>query len=190
MSKMDSPIGVLGTDRLPELPRFYFEAASRLLGASDIDLAPVALPLVNLQRHCLELVIKEIHLASSCLPAARLMAKGIWSTPDRPPENHHLSELVDALGESLSAHHLSMPTGLESLAREMDALSAPAPDARLPAPQRLPLREIQTRLESLVSTADIFKEDSLVFRLYAECATAINSSLDSSDPAFDPEIFT
>ena len=205
MGNGDSSIEVGGEGWLAEYPRYYFEAARKLLNSSDGDLASVALPLVYLQRHCLELMIKDIHLASSFLAAAKLMATGKLVTPERPENKHCLVDLVGALRESLRENGASMPPDLEPLAREMDALEASSPDRyryafqfwtkpqkkagqgpeeSFPTAQRLPVKEIQARLELLVSEADIRNEASLIFRLYSDCTTTLNGAV-----TFDPEIF-
>ena len=127
-------------------------------------------------------------------------------TPERPDNHHKLVDLVVALQNSLREHEISMPPDLEPLATKMDALeeSSPdryryafqrwtkkqkkagqGPDESFPTSQVLPVREIQTRLETLVPIADISTEDSLVFRLYADCATALNAGGNT----FDPSIF-
>ena len=209
MTSTDGSIEIGGEERLPEYPHFYVEAARRLLSASGSDLGPVALPLVYLQRHCLELIIKDIHLASLFLSAAKLTSEGKWVTPERPPEHHRLVDLVVALGQSLGEHSLTMPTGLESLAKEMDALESSSPDRyryawtrqtrkqkscgqgpeeSFATPQRLPVREIQIRLEPLALAADIRAEDSLVFKLYSECTTVINLAVASGKLSFDPDV--
>jgi hypothetical protein len=196
MTSEDIPIEVGGQDRLPEYARFYFEAARRLLNASGTDLDPVALPLVYLQRHCLELIIKEIHLASSCLADAKRLAEGKQEVVARPPEHHRLVELVDALEKSLSNHGFSAPSDLGLLASEMDTLEEKAPgryryafrrltkqqkkmgqgpDESFPNPQVLPVREIQARLEPLASAANYREVDSLVFKLCSECTKVLPS---------------
>ena len=211
MTSTDRSIEIGGADWLPEYPFFYFEAARRLLSASGADLGPVALPLVYLQRQCLELIIKEMHLASLFLSAAKLTSEGKWIAPGRPPELHRLVDLVVALGQSLGEHSLTMPTDLESLAKEMDALESSSPDRyryawkrltkkqkasgqgpeeSFATPQRLPVREIQNRLEPLALAADIRKEDSLVFKLYTECTTVLNLNLGvaSGEVSFDSDV--
>ena len=143
------------------------------------------------------LIVKEMHLASLFLSAAKLTSEGNGFAR-APPRTSSPRRFVVALGQSLGEHSLTMPTDLESLAKEMDALESSSPDRyryawkrltkkqkasgqgpeeSFATPQRLPVREIQNRLEPLALAADIRKEDSLVFKLYTECTTVLNLNL-------------
>ncbi len=213
MSSEDSVIEIGGEDCLPEYPRAYFEAAQRLLGAPDGELILIALPLIYLQRHCLELIIKDVHLASLFFAAAKHLAAGNRQglVPDRPPEHHRLVALVVGLRNSLAEHNIPMPSDLEPLARTMDEIEGTSPDRyryafqrwtkaqkskgegpkmSFPTPHQLPLREFQARLGALMRVADIRSEDSLVSKFYSESTLVLNLAIASGNLTVDPRIFT
>jgi hypothetical protein len=208
---MSASIEVGGPDRLPEYASFYFEAARRLLVASGADVQPVALPLIYLQRHCLELIIKDLLLASSFLSAAKQMAAGKKAIPERPAASHRLVDLVTDLRASLTGHGIPMPADLEPLARDLDALegSAPdryryaferwtkdqkahglGPDESFPTAQRIPISDLQGRLELVIPVADVRDERSLVFALYSQSTDALNQAAKSGNLTLDPKILT
>jgi hypothetical protein len=213
MNSENRVIEIGGEDCLPEYPRAYFEAAQRLLSAPDGELILIALPIIYLQRHCLELIIKDVHLASLFFAAAKHLAAGNRQglAPNRPPEHHRLVDLVVGLRNSLVEHNVSMPSDLEPLARSMDTIEGTSPDRyryafqrwtkeqklkgegpemSFPTPQQLPLREFQARLDALMPVADIRAEDSLVFKFYTESTIVLNQGIASGNLTVDPRIFT
>jgi len=181
-------IEVGGQDEPPEYPRYYYEAARRLLSVPDGNLKDVALPIIYLQRHCLELIIKELHLASLYLAAGkRMAAEDTLVTPERPPSKHQLLDIMKGLQDSFKEQHLDLPVDLEAFAQYMDRLEKSSPDRyryayeswkkedknrgiapkeSFPNVESLPLRAIQGRLESLVRTVDFRDSDSLVMQMY------------------------
>jgi len=196
----DESVTVGGEDWLPEYPRFFFEAARRLLEASGSALDAVALPLVYLQRHCVELVIKEIHLASHFVSAtARSALAGRLLAPEWPPALHGLVDLIALLETSLNEHGIAVPAELKSLASDLDALERKAPDRfryafrpwtkqhqkdgrgpdqSFPEAQHLPIAAIQRRLASVIRLADFNETDSLVMTLYQMSTSNLGNAVD------------
>lgn len=194
--KDNDSVEVGGENRLPAYPHFYYEAARRLLESSSSDLEPVALPLIYLQRHCVELAIKEIHLASLFLSNSIKSAKeGRLLPPSWPIGSHCLVDLINQLATSLDEHQIRVPPELQSIAVDMDALeeSAPdkyryafhlqtkeqkrkghGPDASFPTPRRLPVHEFQRRLALIVKIVDYHEPESLVMKLYSKSVDALN----------------
>jgi hypothetical protein len=146
-------------------------AAARLVLDSASDekrLRFLAMPVAYLQRHTLEVLLKEtIHHANWIIWAKQRLARAPHATewPAPVPMKHALSALARHANKRLHEIGLQLPDGVDGLCAEMEVIED-GDETRLryprgktgrdsfPMSERIPLGSWQTRLESLKGEFD------------------------------------
>ena len=180
---------VIGGDDWPPLfAQFYLRAAQMLLDKTEAEGFPdVALPILYLQRHCLELVIKDLTLGCFHLQEARSLASPSLLRITPPKWEHDLPYLVNTLAKNLNQLQVSAESELSSLSllatefakiengsheRLRYAYVEPfkaglAPPTSFPTKLDIPVGALQKRLEAVFKIcADINIRDSFLRKLY------------------------
>jgi hypothetical protein len=121
-----------GEDWMPLYSRFYLTAAQTLITVSgDNVLSDVALPILYVQRHCLELVIKDLILGCFHLAEALNAAGTERIEVNPPPWDHDLLALVDVLQRALLGVKFRPDQELSAilqLAKQLAALERGSPE--------------------------------------------------------------
>lgn len=171
-AKSDPPkIG--GSMLQPDIARSYLLAARYVLegGERSGRLSEVVLPAAYLQRHALEVELKDIIDGAREITADKKWLEGPVSAPYPTPEpaeqTHDLDKLLGAARTALAeAAQDAMPQSVVDLVSELDKLDNDAPDRlryrriklkkpkgnwqkSFPEPTRLPVVDTQERFEAI-----------------------------------------
>ena len=200
-------VGLGGQDWPPLFAHFYLTAARTLIAASAEKALPeVALPVLYTQRHCLELVVKDLILGCFHLDEAQTVAGKQPAGVQPPRHTHDLLRLLEGLCKDLARlnfHVSDELSAIDSLAKQFADLedesperfryayveefkNGKAPPTGFPEARSVDLGKLQRELEQVFSTcADVESGASLWRRLYdkAGClvAGALNEGLISLD---------
>jgi hypothetical protein len=191
-----------GDDWVPLIARFYLEAAHSALASAvtDVQLAAVALPTMYLQRHCLEVMTKDLILACFHVDETSRLGGSDRAQVKPPTWEHDLPTLVDDLRKSLETVGMEASPEvavLTELANTFGALEAGSPERfrydrvekfkngvappyAFPQQQSVDVGQLQARLEAAYADCgDPLSPKSLCARLYqlagVKFADAVNS---------------
>jgi hypothetical protein len=189
-TRASDPVLIGGRWWFAHYAEFYFEAADRLTAAvSSRTLEIVAVPVLYLQRHCVELIIKDLILGCFHVDEAGEIA-GENGPRIGPPDFDHdfetlLTDLTDAIAV-IGYADASELDGLRTLAARLSAIEAgsaerfryiyvrkfknrTAPPASFERVTPIPLLDLQEELTRVFRSCDDIKDPkSLISQLYDE----------------------
>lgn len=181
--------------------RSYFRAADVLLGSKEVSesLNDFVLPLLYLQRHALEVLIKTAIDACAYLADERIMFDSTAPPLKEAEFGHSLSKNFRILSEHLGQLGYDVPTGVVEVIAKIDAIEEEKPDrlrystveekvavkgkkpekirvASFPNEKEVPIRGLQEEIRSIFrGLAD--DEGSLLQNLSDECESLFQRAL-------------
>lgn len=112
-----------GTFRAPSYYESYLYAAHVVLkdAVSQNRVAAMAIPILYLQRHALELVLKDLTREARLLRWCRAsLDAGYWLKPPKPPKRtHHLAKLLKAARSAVAETRFRFPSELPAMVERL-----------------------------------------------------------------------
>jgi hypothetical protein len=193
--QIGSAVRIGGHFSLMLFSKQYLELAERGLRDRAED---VVLSVVYVQRHCLELIVKDLILA--CFHVYELqLVTGEAASQVKPPDwEHEFKKLVPSLKSAINAIGYGAPNEIEALAllaqKYVDLENGSrerfryahvekfqtnkAPPHSFESPLEIPVHDLQQSLRDVYRRcADIDNERSLLMQLYDECTAQFQKAV-------------